>query len=75
MLNLYIEVSKSRQIEVSRGVKTSVEKVSSIIDVDRCNCRGSVEEEINKKDNKQAQLIHQLLRSYRGSKNFVDQST
>ena len=32
---------------------------------DGCNCYGSVEEQFNRKDNKEAQSIHQVSRRYR----------
>ena len=49
-------------------------QVSSIIDVDKCSCRGSVEGQINKRL-KRSRSIHQVLRSYQGDKSFLDRST
>ena len=51
-----------------------VRQVSSIIDVDRCSCRGSVKGKINKRL-KRSRSIHQVSRSYRGDRNFLDRST
>ena len=49
-------------------------KVSRKKNIHRCNCRGGVEER-SKDTRREAQSIHQLLRSYRGSRNFLDRST
>ena len=43
------KVSKSRQIEVSRGVETSVEEGVEKNNVYRCSCRGSVEGQFNRR--------------------------
>ena len=51
-----------------------VRQVSSIIDVDKCSCRGSVEGQINKRL-KRSRLIHQVSRSYWGDRSFHDWST
>ena len=51
-----------------------VRQVSSIIDINRCSCRGSVERQINKRL-KRSRLIHQVSRSYRGDRSFLDRST
>ena len=68
------KVSKSRQIEVSKGVEPSVEEGVKKNNVDRCSYQEGVEEQ-SKDTGKEAQSIHQLSRSYRGSRNFLDQST
>ena len=49
-------------------------KVSRKKNIHRCNCRGGVEER-SKDTRREARSIHQLLRSYRGSRNFLDRST
>ena len=49
-------------------------KVSRKKNIHRCNCRGGVEER-SKDTRREAQSIHQLLRSYRVSRNFLDRST
>ena len=51
-----------------------VRQVSSIIDVDKCSCRGSVEGQINKRL-KRSRLIHQVSRIYWGDRSFHDWST
>ena len=54
------KVSKSRQIEVSRGVETSIEEGVKKNNVDRCSCQEGVEEQ-SKDTRKEAQLIDQLM--------------
>ena len=60
-----------KRISIDREV---ARQVSSIIDVDRCSCRGSIEGQINKRL-KRSRSIHQVSRSYRGDRSFLDQST
>ena len=59
---------------MSRGVESSVEEGVEKNNVDRYSCQEGVEEQI-KDTRREARSIHQLLRSYRGSGNFLDQST
>ena len=44
-----LRFSKSRQIEVSRGVETSVEISVEQKCVDKCSCRGSVKVQISRR--------------------------
>ena len=60
-----------KRISIDRKV---ARQVSSIIDVDRCSCRGFVEGQINKRL-KRSRSIHQVSRSYRGDRSFLDWST
>ena len=46
-------------------------QVLNIIDANRCSCQGSVEGQINKRL-KRSQSIHQVSRSYRGDRGFLD---
>ena len=46
---------------LSRGVETSVEKGVEKNNIDKCSCRGGVEEQ-SKDTRKEARLIHQLSR-------------
>ena len=45
-------------------------QVSSIIDVDRCSCRGT-----NQQKAKRSRSIHQVSRSYQGDMSFLNRST
>ena len=57
---------------MSRGVETSVEAGVKKNNVNKCSCREGVE--VPSKDTrKEARSIHQLSKSYRGSRNFLDQ--
>ena len=58
----------------SRLIEGWSRQVSSIIDIDRCSYRGSVEGQINKRL-KRSRSIHQISRSYRKGKSFLNQST
>ena len=72
--SIYIDPQFSQQIEVSRGMETSVlRKVSR-----KTTSTNVVVEEVSRnkaKTRKEARSIHHLSRSYRGSRNFLDRST
>ena len=67
---LCVKNNACKRISIDREV---ARQVSSIIDVDGCSCRGSVEGRINKRL-KRSQSIHQVSRSYRGDRSFLDRS-
>ena len=58
--------SKSRQMQVSRGIETPVEKWSSTAEILRNN---------SSEPRTEARSIHQVSRSYRGCRPILDQST
>ena len=65
--SIYID---PQYFSTDRDVEPSIEEGVKKNNVDRCSCRGK------SKDTKtDAQSLHQLSRSYRGSRNFLDQST
>ena len=72
-MNIYI-LNNIRQIEVSRGVEPFVEEGVKKNKVDRYNCREGVEKQ-SKDIRREARSIHQLSRSYRGSRNFFIRPT
>ena len=59
---------------MSRGVEPSVKEGVEKNNIDRYNCREGVEKQ-SKDTRREARSIHQLPRSYRGSRNFLDRST
>ena len=59
---------------MSRGVELFVEEGVEKNNINRCSCRGGVKEQ-SKDTRREARSIHKLLRSYQGSRNFLDQST
>ena len=71
---LYSAGSKSRQMQVSRGIEVPVEEVSrkssSTAEVSR-RYRGTTQQ----KPRIEARSIHQVSRSYRGCRPILDQST
>ena len=57
----HVKNNACKRISIDREM---ARQVSSIIDIDRCSCRGSVEGQINKRL-KRSRLIHQVSRSCR----------
>ena len=67
----HVKNNACKRISIDREM---ARQVSSIIDVDRCSCRGFVEGQINKRL-KRSRSIHQVSRSYRGDRNLLDRFT
>ena len=66
--------SKSRQMQVSRGIETTVEEGIKEMVVDRYRYRGCVEEQSIKCKNRSS-IYPPAMRSYQGGKSFLDLST
>ena len=67
----HVKKNACKRISIDREI---ARQVSSIIDIDRCSCWGSIEGQNNKRL-KRSRSIHQVSRSYRGDRIFLDRST